>query len=947
MIQHPEDPSQSHSPGCPDGNTIGALVDGKLDDEAGARIAEHLDGCVRCQDLVAFAIRAAGSIAPDPAAAGSAPVERTSGHAIGRYRVVERIAGGAMGVVYRAIDPTLDRPVAVKVVRDQTAASRARLEQEARLAAKLAHPNVVTIYDAGAVDEDEVFVAMEYVEGETLAEWMRTRRSPREVLGVFLQAARGLAAAHAAGLVHRDFKPQNVLVGKDGRVRVADFGLARRSGDLTAPALASGTPPSTDSQASVTRPGAIIGSPRYMAPEQHRGQIADASSDQFAFCVALYEAVYGARPFRGDTLEELAAEVIAGRVTAPPRGARAPAWLRDAILRGLGTDRARRFASMDALATALARGRARRWVRGTVAIAAAAAVLALAGWQVHAHRKLAACRDAGAEVRAILDDGEAASLQRAFEATGAPFAASSAQRTVAVLRRYTGTLADAVEGACRVDEPAALADARGKCLAGHVAALRAVVRSLEHPDAGAVHRAIENAWSAIDRTPCSDDTVLLASGRADRSLTPLQVEKLGEAQGMLEAGLANDGIAIVEPVLAAAKASGDQAGELAASLRLAQLEAFAGRGADAVPLLHRVVTLAEALGADADAAGAYSLLAGNLDPHADAATRHQYIELARAKLARTGISGGALDVKLSLIEEQLLRDEFQFAKAEAAGRRAIELAAREYGDEHPTLGVAYGELGLTLQGLGRGKDELDADRHAVSLLERALGPDHPTVANAQLNLASALVEAGQLAEARELLVRCDAVYTQALGADHPVRGRVLVNLAEIDKLQHRFDAGRRETEAALAIVERTSGPESVDAGDVHMELAEVIGASEHYAEAVPEAERSVHILETALGPNHPHVLNPLLVLAELQLSSGRAADAIPTAEHALAILAGHPDNELAEPRMLLARALWDGHGDRARARALAEQARAAQGDLGGITREQIDAWLSEHPRPAH
>jgi predicted Ser/Thr protein kinase len=944
MIPQPLDSSQSHSPDCPDGNAIGALVEGKLGGEAGARITAHLDACTRCQDLVAFAIRAAGSIAfaPDVRPTGSAPVPSGSGDTIGRYRIVDRIGAGAMGVVYRAIDPTLDRPVALKLVRDRSAASRDRLEHEARLAARLQHPNVVTIYDAGAVDDDDVFVAMEYVEGTTLAEWLRTPHPQRELLDVFRQAARGLSAAHAAGLVHRDFKPSNVLVGRDGRVRVADFGLARHVDEARrGPELALGTP-SMASEASATRPGALIGSPRYMAPEQHRGQVADAGSDQFAFCVALYEAVYAERPFHGETLDQLAAEVIGGRLVPPRRGHRVSGWLRDVILRGLSVDPGRRFASMDQLAAVLDRGRRTRRLRLAVAIAGAIAVVVAGGWQLRAHRRTQECRDRGAQVRALFDDDAATTTRRAFAAAGVSFATSSADRATTLLREYTGTLADRVDAACRADEPAPLAGARARCFDDRIAALRTVVRSFEHADAALVHRAVEDVWAAYDRAPCADDVAVLASARSARPLSPEQVEKLGEAAGLLEAGLARDGIAVAEPVLAAAKASGDGAGELAASLRLAQLNAVAGQNAVAVPLLHRAVTLAETLGLDQDAAEAYSLLAGDLDQHADAAARHRYIELARAKLARSGRSGGALEAKLALLEEQLLRDEFKFPDAESAGRRAVDLATHEFGPDHPTVGMAYGELGITLRALGRARDELDADRHATEILERALGADHPTTAGAQLNLAGALAGAGQLDEARQVLVRADQVFTQALGANHPVRGHLLAQLAEIDKQQHQLDAARKELDSALAIVEHTSGPDSVDAGDAHMELAEVIAAEQRYAEALAEAERSVHILETALGRDHPHVVNSLLLAAELQLELGHAADAVPLAERAVANLAGHPENELAEPRMILARALWDGHGDRSRARALAGQARSAQGELGGITRDQIDTWLAQH-----
>ncbi len=286
------------------------------------------------------------------------PAQRP-GKRIDRYLVVDRVGAGGMGQVFKAYDPYLGRLVAIKVVKGR--ASRAldphRLRREAQAIAQLSHPNVIAVHDVGTTGES-VFVAMEYVEGQSLREWLAAERRDRgEILAVFEQAARGLAAAHDAGLVHRDFKPSNVLVGTDGRVRVLDFGLAVRDGDESRPRKRAQTrAPMLDRD--LTRPGVVAGTPRYMAPEQHAAGTVDARADQWAFCAALYEAVTDDRPFDpGADYNELAANVKAGRLRPIADSLALPGWLRDLILRGLAVDPSRRFGSMTEVIDELVRDR--------------------------------------------------------------------------------------------------------------------------------------------------------------------------------------------------------------------------------------------------------------------------------------------------------------------------------------------------------------------------------------------------------------------------------------------------------------------------------------------------------------------------------------------------------------------------------------------------------------
>lgn len=302
--------------------------------------------------------------------------ELQSGDRIGRYVILTRIGHGGMGIIYGAQDPDLDRRVALKFLLGRDGAGNlgsARLLREAQSLAQLSHPNIVAVHDVGILD-DRVWVAMELLDGPNLARWINEKQRPwREVLPVFLAAGAGLQAAHAAGFVHRDFKPENVMFGRDGRVRVVDFGLARaeqaKDGGDAAPGAA--MPPPEDMRLTMT--GSLLGTPRYMAPEQWSGALADAKSDQFAFCVSLWEGLFGEPPFAASTLPELMTSVAQGRLKAPRLAGKTPSWIRAALTRGLSTSPAARWPSMGALLVAL-QGDPRRKARLVVLAGAIALV---------------------------------------------------------------------------------------------------------------------------------------------------------------------------------------------------------------------------------------------------------------------------------------------------------------------------------------------------------------------------------------------------------------------------------------------------------------------------------------------------------------------------------------------------------------------------------------------
>ncbi len=401
--------------GCLDDNLAVGFTGGNLPRALEARVEAHLASCRDCRALVAalapsaqdgddsdivtaprhFAhgkkkhgANAAVTAALSPTAPqGSEPRRPLEpvvavGDTISRYVVLRRIGAGGMGVVYAAYDPQLDRKVALKLLRTGIGLgegeARARLVREAQAIAQLSHPNVVAVYDVGTTTEGEVYVAMEFVDGDTLTQWLhRWDRPWREILEVFREAGRGLAAAHGVGLLHRDFKPDNVLVGGDGRVRVTDFGLAR---SLVTGGADEGSAPKAQPAAvgvplrvTLTATGAVMGTPRYMAPEQLRGQDVSAAADQFSFCVALYEALYGHHPIPGDTAVKIVEENARAQVPAAPD--RAPSWIWPILQRGLDPQPAKRFPSMAALIIELTPPMPSPRRRTYIAVAAATALV--------------------------------------------------------------------------------------------------------------------------------------------------------------------------------------------------------------------------------------------------------------------------------------------------------------------------------------------------------------------------------------------------------------------------------------------------------------------------------------------------------------------------------------------------------------------------------------------
>jgi tetratricopeptide (TPR) repeat protein/predicted Ser/Thr protein kinase len=922
---------------CPSDDTLVAMIEHALPPPAFAALEKHLDTCESCRKVVAAAATAqglaAGTLPPDNVTAPVLP-------AGARYEIEKQLGSGGMGTVYLARDKSLGREVALKVHR--AGSGHDRLHREAIAMAKLAHPNVVTVFEVTSID-DRLSVAMEYVRGTTLRGWLKAdERHWRDTVAMLLGAGAGLAAAHDAGLVHRDFKPENVLVGTDGRPRVGDFGLARVGAELVAP-------PKDDVMLSLTTPmtvtGTVLGTPAYMSPEQLGGEIVDARADQFAFCVVAWECLYGKRPFSGNTLAMLQMAIEKQELDAP-KDLGVPERVRAVLARGLAIEPRDRYADMHALLaalrqTALPRTRRRAAIAAIAVLATGGA--AVAGTRTYeSHKHAAACTSLGDGIRSRVVDLSA--VQRAFAATQSTNAASAFDRTSKVLEKSADALALQAVATCRNndDDPPKLANARRACFAAHDSAIANLIDLLSHADGPLVRRAPEAAWAIFDPHPCDDTAALLAAPERTPH-TPADTAMLSRVRALEGVGHYKEARGLAQQLVDSAHAAGSKDMELEALIALGELRAHLETPDKVAPIDHQVLALAEAQGRDLEVAIALNNLANlaGVVQH-DHLGAHRYIELARAKLARLGGNNLAGRGALLATETQVLIDENRLGEAETTAREAVSVLEQALGPDHPKVGNALGILSQTLRFQGKAAEALPVAERTLDVLTRALGEDHPTVAGSQMNLASSLIDLKRYPEARERLLKADAVFAKAFGQNHPTRAAIYGNLGQLEQMQEHWDAAIAAYRTALGVLEAIH--DQAGAAAAHGDIARVLTLTGKHDEAIAEQDKGIALYES-MGENGQVRLAPALAdLAGMHLDANHPERALPIAERAVRVAEARPADanpgDLADARFALAAALWGTHGDRVRAKKLAEQARDAQPDAE--KKAATVKWLAEH-----
>jgi tetratricopeptide (TPR) repeat protein len=747
-----------------------------------------------------------------------------------------------MSDVYAAYDPSLDRKVALKLLRaDATAGqSRERLLREAKAIARLSHPNVVVVHEAGEVD-GRLFIAMEFVDGLTVTEWLtQARRTRAEVLQVFTMAARGLAAAHDVGLIHRDFKPQNVMVAKSGAVRVMDFGLARlmgdeEPGDLSGPA-ASPSRKTTTPSVKLTQTGALLGTPAYMAPEQFEAGPTDARTDQFSFCVALYEALYGERPFRGETLVALTTAVTTGAIADPPAGTRVPTWLRRVLLRGLQTDPSRRFSSMSALLTALQTDptvRTRRLALGLAVLLCVAGV-ALGARRLSGPREpmclSGPARLAGLWEPAGLSSPRKAQIQRAFAATGKSYAAQAfvgaARFLDAYVAKWLGGYRDACEAThVRGDQSAEVLDLRMTCLQDRLNSVRALTNVFATADDSTVENAIAAASSLPALEPCAEVARLRAVIQPPRDeALRKRVDDLREQRARLAAlrdsGRCVEASELATDLLKEVRSTGYR--PLVAETLLAAGFMYNNCAATAQAtawLKEAYATAVEAHDDDSAAVAATyfsGILANGTNRTEEART---WLDIAQASIKRLG-DRPLLHAWWLVSEGAILLEEGRSAEAIAVHQQAVSLKAKVLGKSHPDVVTSMLDVALGLQAAGRQEEALAYQISSVEEASSVLGPNHPMVGRFFNNKGEVLNLLGRHEEAEEAFERSLGIFRRA-GTDPEIAAHPLTGLGTAELGRGRPEAAVAPLEEALKIrVERKVGHERL--GETRFALARAL-----------------------------------------------------------------------------------------------------------------------------
>jgi tetratricopeptide (TPR) repeat protein/tRNA A-37 threonylcarbamoyl transferase component Bud32 len=940
--------------GCLSDEEVVSFVERTLDEAERAQAVSHVASCEACRSLVAELARA--SVPTSEASARRSMTEKAA--TLGRYVVLEILGRGAMGVVYAAYDPVLDRKVALKVLRDELGRephSRERILREARGLAKLSHPNVVPIYDSGTVD-GHVFFAMELVRGVTARHWSRVaKRSWRDVVDVYVQATSGLAAAHDAGLVHRDFKPDNVLVTDEGRAFVMDLGLVRLREESVASDPAD--LPLAQTVSDLTRSGTLLGTPAYMAPEQFGGD-ADARSDQFSLCVSLYEALYGQRPFDGRTVAEmLAAMARAGELVFPARP-RVPARLRRAIRRGLAPDPRLRHPDMRALARELRPER--RATRAVALLGAAAVFAAVAGpiaWaRIARERHL--CEDSGRELEGVWDDARARALAKSLAASGKPYAEDVVKTVTAALDSYAQQWRATRAESCvatrkRGDQSERLNDLRMACLDDRRTELGALVSTLA-TDPNVVGRAAQAALSLRPISSCGRSEVLAraeAMGGGPRSEAARALfSRLAEATALREAGKYRDALPIAIEVEQRAADLGEKAIRAQAFFVHGDVERALDRFAAASEHLEQSALLAESARDDETLARARAVrvyvLSLGLHRKDDAA---EWARLARAAVDRLG-GGDEIEGVLANQLGGVAYERGDYGEAERQYTQALERLTKALGADHPRVATAISNRAHALNELGRLDEAVAAQRVAIDTDVRVLGKSHPVTADKLNGLGAFLTTGGRPAEALEPYERALAIREAAFGpATAQVAyslGNIGAALAQLDRYDEALGVQRR----SLAMIEATRGPDDASAANSHNWIGLDLLALGRPAEALASFERAVSIREKALGPDHPEVAVALDSVALALLALEKCAEARASSERALGIsraaLGGeHPDVAMNEQTLgEIALAVRDARGALVhfeKARAIYEKAYRPThpytiAALGGVGRARLE-----------
>lgn len=888
--------------------------------------------------------------------------EPRAGRKFGRYLIIGEVGRGGMGVVLRAYDPKLQREVALKCLHERGVPTemRIRLVQEAQAMAKLNHPNVVSVYDLEEI-EDRFVLAMEYVDGGTLKGWLEAQHSTKEVLDVFRAAGRGLSAAHRAGLLHRDFKPSNVLMTRDGEVKVTDFGLVRFERDSTTGGDGEDTDDGFESRSSgLTRDGVVMGTPLYMAPEQHAGTQVTTAADQYAFCVSLWFALTGLHPHPMRDPNNRASLFARKRGEIPPwpkLERPVPRSICEAVRRGLAPNPEERWPSLDSLLEALAFDPSRR--RNQLLLGAGGIMmLGLGGatLEAWADTRDERCTGASEHLAGVWDEERKRTVGVAMTKVDAEYSRVAWTRTEAALdahaRQWTSMHTETCEATTiRGDQSTQVMNLRMACLHRARTELAAVVRQLEDADIEVIENAHKLTSGLPSLSKCEDVEALL------RDIDPPREEEAKAVES-------------IRSDLARAKAA-RMAGRYDRAMEAVDA---AKRGAASVSYepIEGEVALEEGL--CLRKLGKFSEAEARLDDALGRASKHRQLDLMReaamtlmmvlgvdqareadglryAKLAQ-GLSHGQPESEASVanVLGAILATGGRYEEAEREIRHVLEVRETTLGDRHPDTSTSRVTLGNLLDAQGRHEEAETILLRAIAALERELGARHPEVATSRNALAGVYFGLGRYEDAEAQLRQILDILEATLDPAHPRLAGMRTNLVAVLRAQGQYDDAEAEQRSALLSLERALGAEHPRLGIARTFLASVVEDQGRYAEAESEYRRALEVLEKTLPAGHPDIADARNALGNLLLTMEQPAEARSILEPARTF---HESKDIspekrARTAFLLARAVWDSDaepGDRAKAVELAEQALelhadSSRPDPGWVA--HVRQWVETH-----
>jgi serine/threonine protein kinase len=920
----------------------------------------------------------------EPPSSADQASEIVRGTVLGRYTVLDRLGAGATATVFSAYDAQLERIVALKVLRAQLESTdiRLRLMREAQVMARLRHPNVVTVYDAGTFGE-RIYIAMEFVDGLTLRNWVQhQQRSWRDVLAVLKAAGRGLAAAHEAGLVHRDFKPDNVLVGSDGRVLVTDFGIARR-GQSTAtsevsasgssltesaprprtrgsereeldesaprsrvqgserkevdadprsePTPASETTLSSRSWSSsaaqaLTEEGSILGTPGYIAPEHLFGRIDDARSDQFSFAVTMYVTLYGARPFRFTNLLTYC-EAVQRAPEAPPQSD-VPAWIHAVIARGLALKPEQRFTSIADLLDAVERDpwqRRKRWALG--AFLAAGAVTAIAAYGRHRVDLRAKSREGEALMASTWNaSGEQRlreSLERAEPKGGSDLARVVVGKLTDYARSWTETHRSISEATLiRGEQDVATMDRRLRCLERGRDRFAALTDTLSQGHAGVAKYAINAVYALDPPSTCKTSNAaaipILPAAPALRGRALAVEHAIAQAIALENAGELAKAERVIEQALPEASAIPYPRAEADLLLIAGKVKDASDDKRAALDLVQRAFRAAQLAGDDPLAARAASRSA-----HLFVMWRDNHEEGERwAQIAQaiSNRAGSNSDLQAEVLASRMMVNYTTHPEKNIElHEQHISLLQSLYGEDDPRVATAIGNRAVTHYYLHMLEPALSDERRSLELKIRLVGPNHPSLARTYSNIGGYLNDLGRMDEAKAALQRGLEVQVGMPPGGATVN--IHINLGMIDVELGNADAALDSLDKALHFVEQL-GMHGMHEWWARLPRAEAIGMKGDFKTKAVECEK-------VLGETNPEDTTSAMVqaradalacLGSAELALHKVGAALSHLEKSVSLQTNDPRGR-SKASFALARALRAAHRDPSRACSLAEGAR--------------------------